>query len=156
MILSTVNIAIIVSKFNSDITTKLLNGTMERLLQCGIGKEQIDVIHVPGAVEIPLIAKLMAKSNKYSVIICLGAVIQGETNHYEYVCQQVSNGCQQVMLEYSIPVIFGVLTTHNEQQALDRVSDARNHKGMECAEAAIEMLKVIAEVDRLRAVSEVF
>lgn len=149
MIDSTIKIAVIVSKFNAAITTKLCDGTLKRLLQCGLNKNQIDVINVPGAVEIPLTAKLMANSKRYQAIICLGAVIRGETNHYEYVCLQVSNGCQQIMLEFSIPVIFGVLTTHNEQQALDRVSDARNHKGMECADAAIEMLKVIEEVKRL-------
>ena len=139
---SKVKISIIVSMFNSDITEKLLEGTFSRLIKSGIDKNQVDIIKVPGAIEIPLTAKFLAMSKKYQAIICLGAVIRGETDHYDYVCQQVSQGCQQVMLEFNIPVIFGILTTHNLQQAQDRVCQSKYHKGIEAAEAAISMIKL--------------
>jgi len=137
------NIAIICSVFNSDICEKLLEGTLERLIELGVHKNQIDIVKVPGAIEIPLITKLLAKSNKYKAIISLGCVIRGETSHYDYVCEQVSQGCQQVMLEFNIPVIFGVLTTNNVRQAKKRVSKG-SHKGVECADAAIEMIQLVS------------
>ena len=96
-------------------------------------------------VEIPLTAQLLAQQNKYDAIICLGAVIRGETSHYDYVCEQVSQGCQQVMMQYDIPVIFGVLTTENEKQALDRVGGAHGHKGRDSADAAIEMIGLMQQ-----------
>lgn len=139
------NIAIICSVFNSQICEKLLDGTLARLIELGIPKTQIDIIKVPGAIEIPLIAKLLAKSNKYNAIIALGCVIRGETSHYDYVCDQVSQGCQQVMLEFTIPVIFGVLTTNNLRQAKKRVSIG-NHKGIECADAALEMIQLVSKI----------
>ena len=138
-------ISIIVSKYNTEITEKLLDGALSRLMQHGFSEQQIDILRVPGAVDIPLTAQLLARSKRYRAIICLGAVIRGDTDHYEYVCQQVSNGCQQVMLEFSLPVIFGVLTTENVQQAEERVSDG-NHKGIECADAAIHMIDLIDEI----------
>lgn len=143
---SQMNIAIVVSTFNSEITEKLLQGALSTLISAGVNENNIKVVKVPGAIEIPLTAKLLAKAGYYHAIICLGAVICGETNHYEYVCQQVSQGCQQVMLEYTVPVIFGVLTTHNEQQAEDRVCITKEHKGVESAEAAIHMVKVMEEL----------
>lgn len=138
-------ISIICSMFNSKITEKLLEGALERFATSGIYKKQIDIFKVPGAIEIPLIAKLLAKSNKYHVIITLGCIIRGETNHYDYVCQQVSQGCQQVMLEFSVPVIFGVLTTNNLKQARERVSK-KSHKGIEFADTAIEMMRLISKI----------
>lgn len=140
------NIAIIVSRFNETITKKLAEGALNRLLERGIKRDSIDVIHVPGAVEIPLIAKLLAKSGSYHAIIALGAVIRGETSHYDYVCEQVSQGCQRVMLDYELPVIFGVLTTENEEQALDRVGGTHGHKGVDAAEAALEMIELVASL----------
>lgn len=139
-------LAIVVSQFNKTITDKLLQGTVSRLIELGINKDQITVVHVPGAIEIPLTTKLIAKSKRYCAIICLGAVIQGETNHHEYVSQQVSQGCLQVMMEYEIPIIFGVLTTKNIKQALARVSDKIGHKGIESAEAAAQMIKTLADL----------
>lgn len=140
------SIAIVVSDFNSDITEKLLQGAMLRLAEKGFGHQEISVSHVPGAVEIPLTAKLLAKSKRYQVIICFGAVIRGETSHYDYVCDQVSHGCQRVMLEFDIPVIFGVLTTENEEQALERVGGSGGHKGIEAADAALKMVDVVNKI----------
>lgn len=138
--------AIIVSKFNETITSKLLDGAHKRLLEHGVNENQIHLVHVPGAIEIPLTAKLLARSKKYKAIICLGAVIQGETSHYDYVCDQVSQGCQQVMMEFDLPVIFGVLTVTNIKQAYDRIGGKEGHKGMEAADAAVEMVKVVSEL----------
>lgn len=134
-------IAVITSRFNEEITSKLKEGALHRLAEKNI--HHIDIFDVPGAVEIPLIAKLCAKQKKYDAIICLGAVIRGETTHYDYVCEQVSQGCQKIMLDYEIPVIFGVLTTENEAQAFDRVGGAHGHKGVDAADAALEMIKLI-------------
>lgn len=138
--------AIVVADFNRDITEKLLEGALKRLNQSGIDSQHITVIHVPGAIEIPLTAKLLARTKKYSTIICLGAVIRGDTDHYDYVCQQVSYGCQHIMLELEIPVIFGILTTQNLEQAYARVGGPQGHKGIEAADAAIKMAKVSAEL----------
>jgi 6,7-dimethyl-8-ribityllumazine synthase len=133
--------AIVVSEFNHEVTDKLLEGAYARLVERGIDKTNITVKKVPGAVEIPLTAQLFAKSKQYKAIICLGAIIRGETDHYDYVCDQVSLGCQKVMLEHNIPVIFGVLTTNDEEQAL-----ARADKGTYCADAAIHMSELVAEL----------
>lgn len=140
-----IKIAVITSRFNEEITEKLKSGSLERLAECGIKNDQLTVIDVPGAVEIPLIAKQCARQ-KYHAIICLGAVIRGETSHYDYVCEQVSQGCQQVMLEYDIPVIFGVLTTENEEQAFDRVGGAHGHKGRDAVDAALEMITLMNQL----------
>jgi 6,7-dimethyl-8-ribityllumazine synthase len=135
--------AIVVADFNAEITDKLLAGALQRLGERGVGTQQIAITHVPGAVEIPLTAKLLARTKKYSAIICLGAVIRGDTDHYDYVCQQVSNGCQQMMLEMEIPIIFGILTTKNLKQAYARVGGKDGHKGFEAADAAIKMVEII-------------
>lgn len=134
-------IAIIVSEFNQKITDKLLAGAKDRCKQLSIDQRQLEIVSVPGAVEIPFAAQLLAKSGQYHSIICLGAVIRGETSHYDYVCQQVSYGCQRVALDYSLPVIFGILTTENEAQALDRVGGAHGHKGKEAVDTAVAMIK---------------
>ncbi len=139
-------IAIIVSRFNDKITGALKEGAVERLMERGFRKEDISIIDVPGAVEIPLIAKVLAKQNRVKAIITLGAVIRGETTHYDYVCSQVSQGCQRVMLDYEIPVIFGVLTTENEAQAWDRLGGAHGHKGIDAAECAIEMVSLLGQL----------
>lgn len=138
-----IKIAIITSRFNEDITKKLKSGALERLSECGISSDQFIIIDVPGAIEIPLIAKKIAMQKNCDAIICLGAVIRGETSHYDYVCEQVSFGCQQVMLQYDIPVIFSVLTTENEAQAFDRVGGACGHKGRDAADSALEMIKLM-------------
>ena len=140
------SIAIVVSQYNRSITDKLLEGALAHLLASGIEEKQITLIHVPGAVEIPLAARLLAKSQRYEAIICLGAVIRGDTDHYDYVCEQVSQGCQRVMLDHEIPVIFGVLTTTTVQQAEERVGGKMGHKGQEAAEAALAMMRVVEQI----------
>ena len=135
-------VMIVISRFNMDITQKLLTGTHQRLLQLGIIAQDIEVIWVPGAIEIPLVTKLVAEQNKHAAIICLGAVIRGETTHYDYVCSQVSNGCAHVGLETRKPIVFGILTTENEEQAYERLGGIHGHKGHEFAEAAVEMMQV--------------
>src|SRR3990167_2865145 len=143
MLNSKVRIAIVVSVFNSQITDQLLQGALNTLMESGVNKNKIKILKVPGAIEIPLTAKLLAGSKKFDAIICLGAVIRGETDHYEYVCQQISQGCQQVMLEFNLPVIFGVLTTKNVKQAQARVSKLKEHNGVEAAHTALSMIKLI-------------
>ena len=138
-------LAIIVSQFNHEITQELLMGAMQRLASIGFDKEQVTLVEVPGAVEIPLIAKRLAKKNKYAVIIALGAVIRGETTHYDYVCQQVSEGCQRVTLEHETPVVFGVLTTENEAQAWDRLGGKHGHKGVDAVDCALAMHSILQQ-----------
>lgn len=135
--------AIVVSEFNENITNELLLGALEKFREFGFKEKNISVVHVPGAIEIPLVAKLLAKSGKFNAIVCLGAVIRGETSHYDYVCEQVSQGCQRVMLDYDLPIIFGILTTENEEQAHDRIGGKEGHKGKEAAETAVKMAKIL-------------
>ncbi len=142
-IAQTFPVAIVVSSFNKEITDNLLTGAIERLHELGVPSTEITVVWVPGAVEIPLLAQQLAKTKRYEVIIALGAIIRGETSHYDYVCQQVSQGCQQVMLAEEMPVIFGILTTDDEEQALARVGGAHGHKGRDAADAAYHMVSVL-------------
>lgn len=139
-------IAIITSQFNETITAKLQEGALSTLINKGLNESDISKYLVPGAVEIPLVAKLLAERKKYDAIIALGAVIRGETSHYDYVCEQVSQGCQRIMLDHNIPIIFGVLTTENEEQALDRLGGAHGHKGVDAANAAIEMAQLVKSI----------
>ncbi len=139
-------IAIVISDFNTHITEKLLEGALEHLKSQGKTENEIRVIHVPGAVEIPLVAKALALTEEYNAIIALGAVIRGETTHYDYVCEQVSQGCQKIMLDHMIPVIFGVLTTENDEQAYDRVGGKHGHKGADAAEAALYMIELMENI----------
>lgn len=143
-------IALVVSLFNQSITEALQKGALDRLAEQGFKEEEITVIQVPGAVEIPLIAQLLAKQNRFSAIIALGAVIRGETTHYDYVCDQVSKGCQRVMLEHELPVIFGVLTTENEAQAWDRLGGVQGHKGRDAADAAVAMVSLVEQLEQLK------
>lgn len=139
-------IAVVTSRFNEEITQKLLEGARRRLVECHIPESNCLFITVPGAVEIPLAVQRIAHLAKYDAIIALGAVIRGETTHYDYVCQQVSQGCQRVMLENDVPVIFGVLTTENEEQALDRLGGKHGHKGADAVNAAIETVRALKEI----------
>ncbi|HLR41642.1 MAG TPA: 6,7-dimethyl-8-ribityllumazine synthase [Pseudogracilibacillus sp.] len=136
-------IGIVVARFNSLITNSLLEGTKATLQQYNVKEENIEVISVPGAFEIPLTAKMMAKQDKYDAIITLGAVIRGDTPHFDYVCNEVASGVTQVGLETEVPVIFGVITTDNTDQALERAGIKSGNKGSEAAIAAIEMANVI-------------
>ena len=138
-------IAIIVSQFNHEITQALVAGAMQRLTTIGFNPQDITLVEVPGAIEIPLIAKRLAKKNKYAVIIAFGAVVLGETTHYDYVCQQVSDGCQRVTLEFETPVIFGVLTTENEEQAWDRLGGKHGHKGVDAVDCALAMHSILQQ-----------
>ncbi len=134
-------IALVTSRFNQEITELLEKGAYERLLELGVSPERIIRVRVPGAVEIPL-AALQLLDSDCDAVIALGAVIRGETSHYDYVCNSVERGCSQVMLQTKKPVVFGVLTTDNEEQALARVGGAHGHKGREAAEVAVEMLNL--------------
>jgi 6,7-dimethyl-8-ribityllumazine synthase len=140
------NVAVVVSKFNQNITQKLYDGALERLKELGFSDDRITVAWVPGAVEIPITAQRFARSGKYEAVICLGAVIFGETRHFDYVCEQVSQGCQQVALEHDLPIIFGVLTTENMQQAIERVGGSKGHAGRHAADAAYEMVSVLNQI----------
>lgn len=134
-------IGLVTSRFNSAITEKLEAGAFERLRELGVSAERIVRVRVPGAVEIPLAALHLLESD-CDAVLALGAVIRGETSHYDYVCNSVERGCSEVMLKTKKPVVFGVLTTENEEQAEDRVGGAHGHKGREAAEVAVEMLNL--------------
>ena len=140
-------IGIVAARFNEFITSKLLSGAIDTLQRHDVKSEDIDVAWVPGAFEIPLIASKMAKTGKYDAIICLGAVIRGNTSHYDYVCSEVSKGIAQVSLNNSIPVMFGVLTTENIEQAIERAGTKAGNKGSDCAEGAIEMVNLIRSIE---------
>ncbi len=141
-----IKVGIVVARFNEFIGSKLLGGAIDGLKRHDVKEEDIDVAWVPGAFEIPLIAAKMAKLGKYDAIICLGAVIRGATTHYDYVCSEVSKGVAHVSLQSEIPVIFGVLTTENIEQAIERAGTKAGNKGYDCALTAIEMVNLINEI----------
>lgn len=143
-----VKVGIVVARFNEFITSKLLGGAIDGLKRENVKEENIEVAWVPGAFEIPLIAKKMADSKKYDAIICLGAVIRGATSHYDYVCAEVSKGVAQVSMNAGIPVMFGVLTTDTIEQAVERAGTKAGNKGFECAQGAIEMVNLINELNK--------
>ena len=126
--------AIVVSRFNEFITSKLLGGAIDSLQRHGAGDEQITVVWVPGSVEIPLAAKKLAASGKYNAVICLGAVIRGQTGHFEYVCQQVSRGIGQINYDTGVPAIFGVLTCETIEQAIERAGTKQGNTGANAAD----------------------
>ena len=138
-----IKVGIITARFNEFITSKLLGGALDTLKRHEVPEENVDVAWVPGAFEIPLIARKMAKSGKYDAIICLGAVIRGSTTHYDYVCNEVAKGISQVSLAHDIPVMFGVLTTENIEQAIERAGSKVGNKGSEAAAGAIEMVNLM-------------
>ncbi|NEX00597.1 MULTISPECIES: 6,7-dimethyl-8-ribityllumazine synthase [Pseudobutyrivibrio] len=141
-----VKVGIVVARFNEFITSKLLGGAIDGLKRENVKEDDIDVAWVPGAFEIPLIAKKMAESKKYDAVICLGAVIRGATSHYDYVCAEVSKGVAQVSMNADIPVMFGILTTDTIEQAVERAGTKAGNKGFECAQGAIEMVNLIREM----------
>ncbi|HIW39967.1 MAG TPA: 6,7-dimethyl-8-ribityllumazine synthase [Candidatus Eubacterium pullicola] len=143
-----IKIGIVASRFNEFITSKLLSGAMDGLLRHDVKEEDIHVAWVPGAFEIPLIASKMAKSGKYDAVICLGAVIRGATSHYDYVCNEVAKGIAMVSLESGVPVMFGILTTENIEQAIERAGTKAGNKGFDCATGAIEMIDLIRNMDK--------
>jgi 6,7-dimethyl-8-ribityllumazine synthase len=140
-------LAIVVSRFNDSVTRALYEGALQRLNELDFSDHQVTVVWVPGAVEIPITAQRLAATATYEAIITLGAVIRGETSHYDYVCEQVSQGCQQVALAHNIPVIFGVLTTETDEQAIERSGGGKGNKGREAVDAAMEMVAVLRAVE---------
>ena len=142
-----IKVGIVCARFNEFIVSKLLGGCEDTLLRHGVQAEDISVAWVPGAFEIPLIASKMAKSGKYDAVIALGAVIRGNTSHYDYVCSEVSKGVANVSLNSDIPVLFGVLTTDTIEQAIERAGSKAGNKGAECAQGAIEMVNLIRALE---------
>ncbi|MCX7863069.1 MAG: 6,7-dimethyl-8-ribityllumazine synthase [Bacteroidales bacterium] len=138
---------IVVAEWNPDVTEKLLFGAIETLKKLKVPENQITVIKVPGSVELTKGAQWLANTMQFDAIICLGCVIQGETKHFDYVCQSVTHGITELNLQYDIPFIFGVLTTLNQQQALERAGGKHGNKGSECAETAIKMAYLRKKVE---------
>jgi 6,7-dimethyl-8-ribityllumazine synthase len=136
-------IAIVASRFNEFITSKLVSGAEDCLLRHGTAEEDITLAWVPGAFEIPLAAKKLAETGRYDAVICLGAVIRGATSHYDYVCAEVSKGIAQVSLDSGVPVLFGVLTTDTIEQAVERAGTKAGNKGTDCAMSALEMANLL-------------
>ncbi|MEE3682200.1 6,7-dimethyl-8-ribityllumazine synthase [Actinobacillus pleuropneumoniae] len=137
---------IVTARFNDFINDKLLSGAIDTLVRHGAYENDIDTAWVPGAFEIPLVAKKMANSGKYDAVICLGTVIRGSTTHYDYVCNEAAKGIGAVALETGVPVIFGVLTTENIEQAIERAGTKAGNKGSECALGAIEIVNVLKAI----------
>ncbi|MBQ1916403.1 MAG: 6,7-dimethyl-8-ribityllumazine synthase [Lachnospiraceae bacterium] len=139
-------VAIVASRFNEIIVNKLLGGALDGLIRHGVKEENITAMWVPGAFEIPVIAKRLALSKKYDAVICVGAVIRGSTSHYEMVCNEVSKGIAQTSLETGVPVLFGVITTDNIEQAVERAGSKAGNKGYDCATSAIEMVDLMRQI----------
>lgn len=140
---------IIAARFNDFITERLVGGAMDALIRSGAADEDISLVKVPGAFEIPLVAKKMAMTNRFDAIICLGAVIRGATSHYDYVCAEVSKGIACVSLDHGLPVMFGILTTESIEQAIERAGTKAGNKGFDSALAAIEMANLMTAMDEV-------
>lgn len=140
------NYAIVVSRFNEFITSKLVDGAIDCLQRHGVGDEQLSVVWVPGACEITIVAKKLAQSGKYAAVICLGAVIRGQTTHYEAVCQQVIRGVGQINYDSGVPAVFGVLTCETLEQAVDRAGTKMGNAGADAALTAIEAVSVMEQI----------
>lgn len=141
-----VKIGLVASRFNEFIVSKLVDGARDGLLRHNVKEEDITLAWVPGAFEIPLIAKKMAKSGQYDAIICLGAVIRGATSHYDYVCNEVSKGIASISLDSGTPVMFGVVTTDTIEQAIERAGTKAGNKGYDCALGALEMIQLCRQL----------
>ena len=139
-------VGIVASRFNSFIVEKLLEGAVDGLVRHGVQENNITACWVPGAFEIPLAAQKMARSDKYDAVICVGAVIRGSTSHYDYVCNEVSKGIAAVGLQTGKPVLFGVVTTENIEQAIERSGSKAGNKGYDCALSAIEMVNLMGQI----------
>lgn len=137
-------VAVVAARFNDHIVTRLRDGALDGLIRCGVARDDIEELWVPGAFELPLAAKLLARTVRIDAVICLGVVIRGDTPHFDYVCEGAANGIMQAQLDTGIPVMFGVLTVDTEQQALDRVEGVvMTNKGEEAAVGAVEMAKLL-------------
>lgn len=139
-------VGIVASRFNAFIVQKLLDGAVDGLVRHGVEQDNISAAWVPGAFEIPVVAQKMAASKKYDAVICVGAVIRGSTSHYDYVCAEVSKGIAQASFATGVPVLFGILTTDNLEQAIDRAGAKSGNKGYDCALSAIEMVNVMEQI----------
>ena len=139
-------VGIIASRFNEIIVNKLLGGAVDGLVRHGVDEKNITAAWVPGAFEIPVVADKMAKSGKYDAVICVGAVIRGDTTHYDYVCNEVSKGVAQAGMNSGVPVLFGVITTENIEQAIARAGSKAGNKGYDCALAAVEMVNLMKQI----------
>lgn len=139
-------VGIIASRFNEIIVNKLLGGAVDGLVRHGVDEDNITAAWVPGAFEIPVVAQKMAKSGKYDAVICVGAVIRGDTSHYDYVCNEVSKGIAQASMATGVPVLFGILTTENIEQAIARAGSKAGNKGYDCALSAIEMVNLMEQL----------
>lgn len=137
---------IIVSRFNELITKKLLEGAEDKLIRHGVKKDDIDVVWVPGSFEIPLVAQKLAKSKKYDALICLGAIIRGETPHFDYIASESAKGIAQVAFQSGLPIEFGIITAENVEQAMERAGIKRGNKGAQAAESAIEMVNLMEQL----------
>lgn len=142
-----IRVGIVAARFNEFITSKLISGAMDGLVRHNVNEDNVHIAWVPGAFEIPLIASKMAKSGNYDAVICLGAVIRGATSHYDYVCNEVSKGIAAISLETGVPVMFGVVTTDNIEQAIERAGTKAGNKGYDCALGAIEMVNLLRSID---------
>lgn len=147
VVASGIKIGIVAARFNEFITNKLVSGAIDGLVRHDVDENDIDVAWVPGAFEIPLIARKMADTGRYDAVICVGAVIRGSTSHYDYVCNEVSKGVASVSLKAGIPVMFGVLTTDTIEQAIERAGTKAGNKGYDCALGAIEMINLIKNIE---------
>jgi 6,7-dimethyl-8-ribityllumazine synthase len=139
-------IAVIAARFNAQIVDELLSGCTTRLKELGAKDQQVEVFRVPGAFELPVAAKAAARAGRFNAVICLGCVIRGDTPHFDYVAGEAARGIQQVAIEQSLPIIFGVLTTETEQQAKDRTGGSHGHAGQRAAEAAAEMIALLGDI----------
>ena len=146
LVASNIKVAIVAARFNEFITSKLIGGAMDGLSRHGVQEADIHLAWVPGAFEIPLVAAKLANSGKYDAVICLGAVIRGSTSHYDYVCSEVSKGVAQAGLNTGVPVIFGVLTTDNIEQAIERAGTKAGNKGADAAIAALELANLLPQL----------
>ena len=139
-------IGVAVSRFNETVTNRLLNGALEGLIKHGVSTENVDVAWVPGAFELPLVAKKLASDGNYDAVICLGAVIKGETSHFDYVSAGAEQGIVSVAIETGIPIMFGVLTTNDRTQAMERSGGNKGNKGFDVAEGALEMISLLKQL----------
>lgn len=139
-------VGIVAARFNEFIVSKLLSGAVDGLVRHGVEEENITAAWVPGAFEIPIMAKKMAESGKFDAVICVGTVIRGATSHYDYVCNEVSKGIAQVGMNTGIPVLFGIVTTENIEQAIERAGTKAGNKGYDCALSAIEMVNLVSQL----------
>ena len=146
MVAEGIKVGIVAARFNEFIVSKLISGAMDGLVRHNVAEDDVTLAWVPGAFEIPVVAKKMAESGKYDAVICLGTVIRGATSHYDYVCNEVSKGIASVSLETGIPVMFGIVTTENIEQAIERAGTKAGNKGYDCALGAIEMINLMKQI----------